>query len=116
MKPTEADRKAALQVLRLPCYGGLSMQDSVARHIATAMQPEREAVQKALKAAHAVGFRDGVMAERKGAGRLGETLRGVAEQLDKWATESLSGGWSTHQVEPMRKLSHHIRTLIEEGI
>lgn len=24
-------------------------------------------------------------------------------QLEQWANESISGSWSTHQVEPMRK-------------
>ena len=32
-------------------------------------------------------------------------LRTVAEQLEKWASASLLGGWSTHQVEPQRDLA-----------
>lgn len=27
----------------------------------------------------------------------------LAAQLEKWATESREGGWSTHQVDPMRR-------------
>lgn len=32
-----------------------------------------------------------------------------ANQLDQWANESERGGWSTHQVEPMRKLADRLR-------
>lgn len=34
---------------------------------------------------------------------LREKLRDMAFQLRKWADESEKGGWSTRQVEPMRK-------------
>lgn len=37
-----------------------------------------------------------------------ELLREIAEQLDKWAKESLTDGWCTHQVEPMQKLANKI--------
>lgn len=37
-----------------------------------------------------------------------ELLREIAEQLDKWAIESQTGGWSTHQVDPQRKLAQKI--------
>lgn len=33
----------------------------------------------------------------------------VADQLDRWARESQTGGWSTHQVDPMRRLAANIR-------
>lgn len=33
---------------------------------------------------------------------LVELLRQTAEQLRRWAVESHQGGWSTHQVKPMR--------------
>lgn len=32
-----------------------------------------------------------------------------ANQLDDWAAESKRGGWSTHQVEPMRKKADQLR-------
>lgn len=32
-----------------------------------------------------------------------------ADQLDTWARESVSGGWSTHQVDPMRKKADVLR-------
>lgn len=34
--------------------------------------------------------------------------------LDRWANESVSGGWSTHQVAPMRVRAALIRTKLEE--
>ena len=37
-----------------------------------------------------------------------EFLREIAEQLEKWAGESKSGGWSTHQVAPQLLLSERI--------
>jgi len=37
-----------------------------------------------------------------------EYLYKIAQQLDKWAIETKTGGWSTHQVAPMRKLSLEI--------
>lgn len=38
------------------------------------------------------------------------TMREEAEQLEKWADESQIGGWSTHQVDPMRKRAAELRT------
>lgn len=32
-----------------------------------------------------------------------------ADQLDGWANESERGGWSTHQVDPMRKQADALR-------
>lgn len=32
-------------------------------------------------------------------------LEAIADQLLAWADESSRGGWSTHQVEPMKKLA-----------
>lgn len=47
---------------------------------------------------------------------LRETLRHAmntivleADQLDTWAQQSVEGGWSTHQVEPMRKRADVLR-------
>jgi hypothetical protein len=37
-----------------------------------------------------------------------EFLREIAEQLERWAGESKSGGWSTHQVTPQLLLSERI--------
>lgn len=36
-------------------------------------------------------------------------LSAIADQLERWANESRSGGWSTHQVDPMRRLAENIR-------
>jgi hypothetical protein len=33
----------------------------------------------------------------------------VADQLDRWARQSQTGGWSTHQVDPMRRLAANLR-------
>lgn len=38
-----------------------------------------------------------------------ELLIKVADQLERWANESVTGHWSTHQVDPMRKLADEIR-------
>ncbi len=35
-------------------------------------------------------------------------LRKVAKQLEEWANESKSGGWSTHQVKPQQELAEQI--------
>ena len=37
-----------------------------------------------------------------------QLLRETALQLEKWADESRRGGWSTHQVEPMRQWADKI--------
>ena len=37
-------------------------------------------------------------------------LNETAEQLERWADESVRGGWSTHQVDPMRKKSIALRS------
>ena len=39
-------------------------------------------------------------------------LRQLANQLEEWASESLRGGWSTHQVEPMRKKAQEIYAIL----
>ena len=39
-------------------------------------------------------------------------LEEEAVQLDRWADDSLSGGWSTHQVQPMRNRATHLRNRI----
>lgn len=38
----------------------------------------------------------------------------MAKQLDIWAEESKSGGWSIHQVKPMKELSEKIYIKIGE--
>ena len=41
--------------------------------------------------------------------RMKNLLLDVAAQPDKWVLESMTGGWSTHQVKPMRELAMKIR-------
>jgi hypothetical protein len=38
-----------------------------------------------------------------------KVIRDTADQLDRWANESRSGGWSTHQVDPMRRKADELR-------
>lgn len=40
-----------------------------------------------------------------------EVLRSEANLLDDWAQQSVKGGWSTHQVEPMRKRADELRRI-----
>lgn len=43
-------------------------------------------------------------------------LQEEADRLERWAVESEKGGWSTHQVQPMRERASMIRAkLIEWG-
>lgn len=37
-------------------------------------------------------------------------VREEADLLDRWAVQSQDGGWSTHQVDPMRKRASELRT------
>lgn len=39
-------------------------------------------------------------------------IKEVIAQLEKWATESEVGGWSTHQVRPMRQLADHLKAFL----
>lgn len=39
-------------------------------------------------------------------------LETLALRLERWAAESVAGGWSTHQVDPMRREAHDIRVLL----
>ncbi len=41
-------------------------------------------------------------------------LEEEAMQLDGWADESRSGGWSTHQVKPMRARASFLRAKVVE--
>jgi len=41
-------------------------------------------------------------------------LRSLAKQLNKWADESKSGGWSTHQVKPMQEKAAEIYQLLDK--
>jgi hypothetical protein len=36
-------------------------------------------------------------------------ITATADQLDRWAEQSVSGGWSTHQVDPMRARANWLR-------
>lgn len=40
----------------------------------------------------------------------------IAMQLDIWVEEFLTGGWCTHQVGPMRKLSDEIYAYIGKSL
>lgn len=42
-------------------------------------------------------------------------LLDLAARLDQWATQSRTGGWSTHQVEPQRELAQQIRDAVASG-
>ena len=52
---------------------------------------------------------DDLKAARARVGLLEKVLIEEANQLDAWADESRTGGWSTHQVEPMRKRADTLR-------
>lgn len=39
-------------------------------------------------------------------------LAETADQLEEWAFESVRGGWSTHQVDPMRQKAREIWKLL----
>lgn len=39
-------------------------------------------------------------------------LKAQAAQLRKWAVESESGGWSTHQTDPMRREADNIDRVV----
>jgi hypothetical protein len=39
-------------------------------------------------------------------------LARIATQLRRWADESQQGGWSTHQVKPMRALAQEIEAYL----
>lgn len=41
-------------------------------------------------------------------------LRTERRQLLKWAEESMTGGWSTHQVKPMKKRAEYLKKQIVE--
>lgn len=41
--------------------------------------------------------------------RTASFLEELASKLDKWADESIAGGWSTHQVEANRKAADDCR-------
>jgi hypothetical protein len=45
---------------------------------------------------------------------LESQIKGVIKQLDKWQKESLTGGWSTHQVTPMQKLANELRIILNK--
>jgi hypothetical protein len=39
-------------------------------------------------------------------------LHKAAIQCDRWAEQSVRGSWSTHQVEPNRRLATELRTIL----
>jgi len=41
-------------------------------------------------------------------------LRSLAKQLNKWADESRTGGWSTHQVKPIQEKAAEIYQLLDK--
>ena len=41
-----------------------------------------------------------------------EELEHLAAQLRRWADESEKGGWSTHQVKPMREQAEKLEALL----
>ncbi len=43
---------------------------------------------------------------------LESQIDGIIKQLDKWQKESLDGGWSTHQVAPMRNMANRLRMML----
>lgn len=53
------------------------------------------------------------MSERED--RFEGALAAVALQLDAWAAESRTGGWSTHQVKPMQAMAERIRAMIADA-
>lgn len=52
---------------------------------------------------------------RVAAERMAELLAGDVCQLERWAFESQTGGWSTHQVEPMKKRAKRA-SVIRQGM
>lgn len=45
---------------------------------------------------------------------MSSKLAELADQLERWASESVAGSWSTHQVQPMRAEAEKIRRLLWE--
>lgn len=43
---------------------------------------------------------------------LREAVSDEVGQLERWAGESVSGGWSTHQVQPMRTRADQLRRIL----
>lgn len=46
---------------------------------------------------------------RHALGAAADHLNGMADRLDEWAAQSLSGGWSTHQVDANRAMANEAR-------
>jgi len=44
--------------------------------------------------------------------RLRLALTEMIGQLDRWAAASVTGGWSTHQVDPMRREADRLRKVL----
>lgn len=43
-----------------------------------------------------------------------QMLADIRQQLNRWAEESQSHGWSTHQVNPQRKLAAQIQQFLDQ--
>lgn len=43
---------------------------------------------------------------------LEQEIENIIKQLDKWQKESLTGGWSTHQVVPMQNYANRLRKIL----
>ncbi len=43
-----------------------------------------------------------------------QMLADIRQQLNRWADESQSGGWSTHQVKPQQKLAAEIQQFLDQ--
>lgn len=41
-------------------------------------------------------------------------LADIRQQLNRWADESQSGGWSTHQVKPQQQLAAEIQQFLDQ--
>jgi len=44
--------------------------------------------------------------------KLIEEIKKEIELLEKWANQSIKGGWSTHQVEPQRNRANELKALL----
>lgn len=42
-------------------------------------------------------------------------LRSLAKQLNQWAEQSITGGWSTHQVAPMRNKAAEMHRFLDKA-
>ncbi|MEW8048925.1 MAG: hypothetical protein AB2792_19900 [Candidatus Thiodiazotropha sp.] len=74
---------------------------------------DSDEIERAISDAYDIGVSDTVDAEQRAlpSGSVYDDItffREIAEQLNRWADESRTGGWSTHQVKPQRELAEKI--------